>query len=86
LCCCYYLYSGFDRFAGPEGLRACCLAKSVVVDRLSFIKTSIPGALQYPIAPGGYMFGKAMVNVVYGMSLGAKVQAVLDMVKAQFVK
>jgi hypothetical protein len=32
------------------------------------------------------MFGKAMVNVVYGMSLGAKVQAVLDMVKAQFVK
>jgi hypothetical protein len=80
------IYSGFDRFAGPEGLRACCLAKSVVVDKVSFIKTSIPGALQYPIAPGGYMFGKAMVNVVYGMSPGAKLQAVLNMLRALRVK
>lgn len=79
-------YSGFDRFAGPEGLRACCLGKSVVVDRASFIKTTIPGLLQYPIAPGGYLFGKAMVNVVYGMSISAKIGAVFDMIKAQFVK
>jgi aldehyde dehydrogenase (NAD+) len=39
-------FSGFDRFAGPEGLRACCLMKSVVVDKVSFIKTSIPAPLQ----------------------------------------
>jgi hypothetical protein len=39
-------FSGFDRFAGPEGLRACCLMKSVVIDKVSFIKTSIPKPLQ----------------------------------------
>ena len=39
-------FSGFDRFAGPEGLRACCLMKSVVVDTVSCIKTSIPAPLQ----------------------------------------
>lgn len=40
-------FSGFDRFAGPEGLRACCLTKSVVVDKFSsFCRTSIPAPLQ----------------------------------------
>lgn len=39
-------FSGFDRFAGPEGLRACCLMKSVVVDKVPFIKTTIPKQLQ----------------------------------------
>jgi hypothetical protein len=32
------------------------------------------------------MFGKAMVNVVYGMSASAKVQAVLNMLRALRVK
>ena len=31
--------SGFDRFAGPEGLRACCLERSIVLDRIPFVKT-----------------------------------------------
>merc|ERR1712196_142766 len=58
-------HSGFDRFAGPEGLRACCLMKSVVVDKVSAIRTSIPGVLQYPIGGKGLTFGESMVAVVY---------------------
>lgn len=39
--------SGFGRFAGVEGLRACCLVKSVVEDRLwPLIKTKIPKPIQ----------------------------------------
>lgn len=53
-------YSGFDRFAGPEGLKACCLMKSVVIDKVPFIKTTIPTPLQVtdkrPTAPRDTMF------------------------------
>lgn len=39
--------SGFGRFAGIEGLRACCLVKSVVEDRWwPLIKTKIPKPIQ----------------------------------------
>jgi len=39
--------SGFGRFGGAEGLRACCLVKAVVEDRWwPFIKTVIPKPLQ----------------------------------------
>ncbi|KAH9319007.1 hypothetical protein KI387_020776, partial [Taxus chinensis] len=39
--------SGFGRFAGVEGLRACCLIKAVVEDRWwPYIKTRIPKPLQ----------------------------------------
>ncbi|KAI3459216.1 hypothetical protein Pfo_015879 [Paulownia fortunei] len=41
--------SGFGRFAGVEGLRACCLVKYVVVDRWwLLIKTKIPKPIQLP--------------------------------------
>lgn len=39
--------SGYGRFAGPEGLRACCLLKSVTVDRFPKIMgTVVPAPLQ----------------------------------------
>ncbi|KAB1213844.1 Aldehyde dehydrogenase 22A1 [Morella rubra] len=47
-------HSGFGRFAGVEGLRACCLVKSVVEDRWwPFIKTVIPKPIQVPFHMGG---------------------------------
>lgn len=43
--------SGYGRFAGPEGLRACCLLKSVTVDRFPKIMgTVVPAPLQVAIA------------------------------------
>ena len=54
-------WSGFDRFAGPEGLRACCLQKSVVEDKVWFVRTSIPAVLQYPTAGSAHAFAMNMV-------------------------
>ena len=39
--------SGFDRFAGPEGLRRCCIERSIVADRFWGIKTTMPKPLEY---------------------------------------
>ncbi|KAG5178770.1 Aldehyde/histidinol dehydrogenase [Tribonema minus] len=78
--------SGYGRFAGPEGLRACCLLKSVVEDTVPFIRTVIPGLLQYPIAPGGLQFARAMVGVTYGAGAWAKARAVAQMVSAMWKK
>jgi delta 1-pyrroline-5-carboxylate dehydrogenase len=41
--------SGYGVFAGKEGLRGMCRAKSVCVDRWSFVRTNIPTVLAYPI-------------------------------------
>ncbi len=41
--------SGFDRFAGVEGLRGCCNVRSVTLDRFPGIRTTIPPPLQYPV-------------------------------------
>lgn len=73
--------SGFGRFAGPEGLRACCLMKSVVVDKTSLCRTAIPPPLQYPIAPSGLDFGKAMIGMFYG-SLAQRVSSLFVLAKA----
>ena len=43
--------SGFDRFAGPEGLRGLCVAKAVVADR--WFGLSIPAQIQYPARERG---------------------------------
>ena len=50
--------SGFDRFAGPEGLRGLCVARSVVEDRCpAFLAPSIPAQLRYPSTGQGFGFG-----------------------------
>lgn len=41
--------SGFDRFAGVEGLRGNCLLRAKTEDRIPGVKTIIPRVLQYPI-------------------------------------
>ncbi len=48
--------SGFDRFAGIEGLRGCCLVRAVTSDRIPGVRTSIPPPLQYPIKVGFSVF------------------------------
>ena len=42
--------SGFNRFGGKEGLRECCLMKSVVSDRFAAlgVRTGIPDQIAYP--------------------------------------
>lgn len=74
--------SGFDRFAGPEGLRGCCLAKSVLVDKVSFCPTKIPKILQYPITSTSMDFGTSLITLNYGNTLTLKLRAIWDMLQA----
>ena len=75
--------SGFGRFAGEEGMRACCVERSVVVDRIPGVRTEIPEVLDYPIVKEkGMKFGGGLVNFIYGESWWGKVRAVRDIIAA----
>jgi aldehyde dehydrogenase (NAD+) len=49
LTCGLWQISGFDRFAGIEGLRGCCVARAITSDRFPGMRTNIPPPLQYPV-------------------------------------
>jgi hypothetical protein len=66
--------SGFDRFAGIEGLRGCCNVKSVVVDGIPGIRTDIPPPLRYPVKRGAFAFCKALCHMFFGLGLGERVK------------
>ena len=67
--------SGYGRFAGAEGLRGLCNAKSVCVDRWPWaIRTAIPGPLDYPMRSGAWETGKGVVEVGYGVGIGQRVR------------
>ncbi|GMH93313.1 hypothetical protein TrVE_jg10775 [Triparma verrucosa] len=75
--------SGFDRFAGPEGLRACCLERSIVLDRIPFVKTTIPDPINYPIKTSqGMQFSGSLINLMYNESLFGKLKAIFGIIKA----
>jgi acyl-CoA reductase-like NAD-dependent aldehyde dehydrogenase len=70
--------SGFGRLNGPEGLRGMCNVKAVLSDRLP-----IHAALEmYPIKPGTYEQGKAVLKLLYSTSLRGRAQGLVDMGKA----
>ena len=70
--------SGFGRLNGPEGLRGMCNVKAVISDRLP-----IHAAVEmYPVKPGAYEQGKAILQVLYGTSLAGRARGVVDMGKA----
>ena len=61
--------SGYGRFAGEEGLRSLCNAKSVCTDRWpGLIKTAIPGKLDYPMRADAFDMGKGVIETGYGES------------------
>ncbi|KAG1371362.1 aldehyde dehydrogenase 22A1 [Cocos nucifera] len=75
-------HSGFGRFAGVEGLRACCLVKSVVEDRWwPFIKTKIPKPIQYPVAENGFEFQESLVEALYGLNVWDRMRALVNVLK-----
>jgi len=58
--------SGFDRFAGREGLRGNCVVRASTTDRIPGVKTLIPPVLQYPIQDNAFTFMENLVKVMYG--------------------
>ncbi|KAJ6902798.1 hypothetical protein NC651_020322 [Populus alba x Populus x berolinensis] len=74
--------SGFGRFAGVEGLRACCLVKSVVEDRFwPYIKTKIPKPIQYPVGENGFEFQQSLVELLYGLNIRDRLRALVNVLK-----
>ncbi|GAA5806460.1 Aldehyde/histidinol dehydrogenase [Helicostylum pulchrum] len=76
--------SGYGRFAGPEGLRGLCIPKAMTTDRIPGIKTSIPPILDYPIknVNKSWKFVEGLNNTIYNPEIGAKVNAVIELIKA----
>ena len=70
--------SGFDRFAGPEGLRGLCMVRSVSEDRVPWLRTAIPPALHYPSNGRGPRFSAALIRLFYGHGWWQKVLGVVD--------
>jgi aldehyde dehydrogenase (NAD+) len=58
--------SGFDRFAGIEGLRGCCVLRAETYDRIPGVKTLVPPILQYPMSTQSFPFAQLLVRVLYG--------------------
>eukprot|EP00970_Alexandrium_tamarense_P002880 scaffold417_cov184-Alexandrium_tamarense.AAC.9 len=74
--------SGFGRFAGPEGLRACCVERSIVVDRIPGVRTSIPSAIGYPMnTQRGMGFAKGLVELFYGDTFVGKIRAIIALIR-----
>ncbi|MDC0718459.1 aldehyde dehydrogenase family protein [Nannocystis bainbridge] len=70
--------SGFGRLNGPEGLRGLCNVKAVITDRLP-----IHAAVEmYPVRPGNYEQGKAILHILYSTSLAGRARGLVDMGKA----
>lgn len=58
--------SGFDRFAGVEGLRGNCLVRAKTKDRIPGVKTMVPPILQYPISDKSFDFMATLATLMYG--------------------
>lgn len=57
--------SGYGRFAGVEGLRGCCLMKSVSTDKVPFIHTDFPRLLRYPVLPQSGDYIKEIIYLCF---------------------
>jgi acyl-CoA reductase-like NAD-dependent aldehyde dehydrogenase len=74
--------SGYGRFAGEEGLRSLCNAKSVCVDRWPGVKTGIPPPLQLPVKSEaqGWNMCKGIVEIGYGETWKRKLRGIGRMI------
>jgi hypothetical protein len=61
--------SGYDRFAGPEGLRGLCNVRSVCEDLIPFVRNAIPPPMQYPSTGVGQYFAQGLIHMFYSTSI-----------------
>ena len=76
-----YKKSGYDRFAGPEGLRGLCNIRSVCEDLIPFIRNSIPPPMAYPSTGIGHLFAKGLINMFYSTSWFGKIGGLYNVIK-----
>ena len=73
--------SGYDRFAGPEGLRGLCMIRSVCEDMIPFIRNSIPPPMHYPSSGVGHMFAQGLISMFYSTSLVDNLKGLLMVIR-----
>lgn len=76
--------SGFGRFAGPEGLRACCYPKAITEDRIPGVKTNIPKPWCYPTATSAPTMAQNLVGMAYYSSLTQRASSTISLLKGMF--
>ena len=72
--------SGSDRFAGIEGLRGCCLMRSVTWNRWGFMKTRIPKGMKYPTGANCFELAREINDLMYGEGWFSKMDNLRNMV------
>lgn len=77
--------SGYDRFAGPEGLRGLCSIKSVCEDRISFIRNAIPPAMHYPYTGVGHLFAKGLIQMFFSTTLSGNISGLANVIKYSII-
>lgn len=78
--------SGYDRFAGPEGLRGLCMIRSVCEDLVPFIRNSIPPPLHYPATGVGPQFASGLIKLFYSDSVWGSLEGIYLLIKYSIVK
>jgi len=61
--------SGYGRFGGEEGLRACCQLVAITEDYSKLAETNLPGAFKYPIAQTAPQAAAGLIELAYGDGL-----------------
>eukprot|EP00891_Asterochloris_glomerata_P005424 jgi/Astpho2/5424/e_gw1.00076.56.1_t len=80
-------HSGFDRFAGIEGLRGMCVAKAVCEDRWPWlIRTDIPPLLQYPLSTRSFAFVSGLIDLFYAPAWSTSLKGVRKVILAATAK
>jgi acyl-CoA reductase-like NAD-dependent aldehyde dehydrogenase len=59
--------SGSGRFAGVEGLRGCCLMKTVTRDRFGWLKTRLPRNFKYPVSDNAFELSAEITDLLYNV-------------------
>lgn len=78
-------YSGYGRFAGPEGLRSLTNPKAIMVDRWPvFVQTSIPKVLDYPIRSltTSWEFTAGLVRFLYADGWRSRIRGLITVINA----
>lgn len=78
--------SGYDRFAGPEGLRGLCQIRSICEDLIPFIKNSIPPPMEYPATGSGQNFAQGLIHMFYSTSIIGNLKGIFLLIKYSIVK
>ena len=78
--------SGYGHFNGPEGIRNFCLIKSIVTDRIPFIRTKLPSFLQYPQHKYSTEIIKEAVKMVYGNSYIQSIRSLFNIFHYLLIK